>query len=354
MKLIHILIALTCYVYSTFAVSSFIEEGKRAELFEITDNKVPIIKITIPEEDYELMREKASIGAYNQGFTYNFQDFVSEAQSMFLSGIQPLQIMNFKVLFPDENLSESFPELNINDYGYPEIDVEEIMNGFDWDPAHYTYSNFGAAGYIYDFARTNSNFDIVKIVYRIINVDTENIEGLDPQVEYIIESYKKMFDDSDVNDFKTKNATMIVDINDEHRQFNEVTFSLGGVNTRYFQRPGFNIKIRGGDDLYGRTQLKLRSENSEPTILRTKLVTDIRNNLGLSTISANYVILYVNNDYLGLFILKDAIKSSWIESEFGEKDTKSLYKCEVGSYLTKDYSSTTCNNEDKKVKIKLN
>jgi len=133
-----------------------------------------------------------------------------------------------------------------------------------------------------------------------------------------------------------------------------VTFSLGGVNTRYFQRPGFNIKIRGGDDLYGRTQLKLRSENSEPTILRTKLVTDIRNNLGLSTISANYVILYVNNDYLGLFILKDAIKSSWIESEFGEKDTKSLYKCEVGSYLTKDYSSTTCNNEDKKVKIKLN
>jgi len=159
------------------------------------------------------MREKASIGAYNQGFTYNFQDFVSEVQSTFLSGISALQFINFKILFPDEDLSESFPELNINDLDNPEINVEEVMNGFDWDSAHYTYSNFGIRGYLRDFARTNSNFDVFKIAYRIINVDTKNIVGLDPQTEFILENFKKMFDDSDVKDFKTKNATMSVDIN---------------------------------------------------------------------------------------------------------------------------------------------
>jgi len=131
-----------------------------------------------------------------------------------------------------------------------------------------------------------------------------------------------------------------------------VTLSLGGVSTRYFQKPGFNIKIRGGDNLYGRSQLKFRSENTEPTVLRTKLVTDIRNNLGLSTISANYATVYVNNDFLGFFVLRDAFKPSWIESEFGEKDTKTLYKCENSSFLTMNYSSMTCINENEKIEDK--
>jgi len=352
MKLSHILIALTCCVYSTFTASSFIEEGKRAELFEITDNEVPVIKITIPEEDYELMRTKASIGAYVQSFSYYFKDILTEAYYLFKLGIEPLQIMNFKVLFPDENLSETFPELNINDLGYPEINVEEIMNGFDWDPTHYIDNDFGVGSYYLDIARTNSNFDFEKIIYKVISVKNEIVEELDPEVQNVIVNYKQMFGGLTINDFKTKNATMSVDINGEHKQFDKVTLSLGGVSTRYFQKPGFNIKIRGGDDLYGRTQLKLRSENSDPTVLRTKLVTDIRNNLGLSTISANYATVYVNNDFLGFFVLRDAFKPSWIESEFGEKDTKSLYKCEGGSYLTKDYSSVTCKNEDETIEDK--
>ena len=121
------------------------------------------------------------------------------------------------------------------------------------------------------------------------------------------------------------------------------------MSSRFLQKPGFNIKIRGEDNLYGLTQIRLRSDGNDPTLLRTKLVTDIRNKLGLSSISANYANVYVNDDFLGFFILRDAIKSSWIESEFGEKDTKSLYKCANYSYLTKDYSSVNCNNEDESV-----
>jgi len=348
MKLSHILIALTC-VYSTFASSSFIGEGKRAELFEITDNEVPVIKITIPKEDYQLMRMKASIGGVNENITFKFQDFIYETQYMMELALDVVQIMNFNVLFPGEDFSKTFPELNINKNGYPEIDSGKILNGFDWDPSHYVDNDFGVGKYFYAIDKTNSNFDFEKIISRIIDIKTENVEGIDPDTEAAVGAYKHVFDVPDLHDFKTKNATMSVDINGEHKQFNEVTFSLGGISSRFLQKPGFNIKIRGGDSLYGLTQIRLRSDRNDPTILRTKLVTDIRNKLGLSSISANYANVYVNDDFLGFFVLRDAIKSSWIEFEFGEKDTKSLYKCSNYSYLTKDYSSVNCNNEDESV-----
>jgi len=61
--------------------------------------------------------------------------------------------------------------------------------------------------------------------------------------------------------------------------------------------------------------------------MRTKLVSDIRNRIGMPSLSANYATLYINNEYLGLFIFTDLFKESWIEYVYGEKDTQLLYKC---------------------------
>jgi len=61
--------------------------------------------------------------------------------------------------------------------------------------------------------------------------------------------------------------------------------------------------------------------------MRTKLVSDIRNRVGMPSLSANYATLYINNEYLGLFIFTDLYKESWVEYVYGEKDTQSLYKC---------------------------
>jgi len=79
--------------------------------------------------------------------------------------------------------------------------------------------------------------------------------------------------------------------------------------------------------------------------MRTKLVSDIRNRIGLTSLSANYATLYINNEYLGLFILTDIYKESWIEYVYGEKDTQLLYKCNNGSI---DYNSRSgFENENK-------
>jgi len=86
---------------------------------------------------------------------------------------------------------------------------------------------------------------------------------------------------------------MIVELNNKSKEFNKINFSLGGSSSRTFAKQGFNIKIRGKDDLYGRNQFRLRPDSREATYLRSKLVCDMHNRLGLPSISAYYATLYI-------------------------------------------------------------
>jgi len=149
---------------------------------------------------------------------------------------------------------------------------------------------------------------------------------------------------------KVKDATLVVEINDTKKEFNKVTFDIGGSSARTYGRQGFNIKIRDSNkDLYGRTDFRIRSDPRDATYLRSKLCCDMLNRLGIPSISANYVKLYVNEEYFGFYIIMDAPKIPWIEQVFGEKDTKNLYKCkEGGNYLSLKISLDRCENEDDK------
>jgi len=150
---------------------------------------------------------------------------------------------------------------------------------------------------------------------------------------------------------KVKNATMVVEINDKEIEYNKVTFDLGGSSARTYGRQGFNIKIKDKNkNLYGRSQFRLRSDPREATYLRSKLCCDILNRMGAVSISANYVILYVNGKYFGFYVLMDAPKLPWVEQVFGEKETKNLYKCKKGgNFLTEASCAYTCENEDDEV-----
>ncbi|ORY20704.1 hypothetical protein LY90DRAFT_150503 [Neocallimastix californiae] len=138
--------------------------------------------------------------------------------------------------------------------------------------------------------------------------------------------YKFFFFFKKIKKIKNNNSSQEI-------SFNKITFSLGGQSSRTYSKPGFNLKIRGGKELFGRRQFKLRSDSSEPSYMRTKLMCDIHNKLGLPSISANYIKLYINDEFMGLYILTDAYKESWIEYVYGEKDTTNLYKCEYCDLL---------------------
>jgi hypothetical protein len=126
-----------------------------------------------------------------------------------------------------------------------------------------------------------------------------------------------------------------------------VTVALGGSSSRSFGKQGFNFKIRGKDDLYGRTQFRLRPDAREATFLRSKLVCDIHNRLGLPSISANYATLYINDEYMGFYILMDSIKLSWIEYEYNDPESTHLYQCkDLNNNLSVKTSSDGCVNEN--------
>jgi len=113
-------------------------------------------------------------------------------------------------------------------------------------------------------------------------------------------------------------------------------------------KPMYNIKIKNGQDLYGLKQFKLRPDIMDPTLLRTKLISDIRNRVGIKSISANYSLLYINDQFMGLYILTDLINLSWIKNTYCEKKTSTLYKCDRLDDFTLDYSDG-CKNKNEEI-----
>ena len=135
--------------------------------------------------------------------------------------------------------------------------------------------------------------------------------------------------------------------NSERKEFSKLTLKLGGRSSRSYGKPCYNIKIRNKDDLYGRTQFKIRSGSRDATFLRNKLACDIHNALGIPSISANYITLYINEDYLGFYIIMDAIKLSWVEFLYNDKNSTFLYKCDdVHNGISKKTAVKGCTNEN--------
>ncbi|OUM62204.1 hypothetical protein PIROE2DRAFT_11567, partial [Piromyces sp. E2] len=94
----------------------------------------------------------------------------------------------------------------------------------------------------------------------------------------------ELFKPSAIEDFKTKDASMVFKINGEEQKFSKVTFSIGGNSGSGYAKFGYNIKIRNNKkDLYGCTQFRVRGDPSDPSMIRNKLTTDIVNRMGIPT-----------------------------------------------------------------------
>jgi len=135
---------------------------------------------------------------------------------------------------------------------------------------------------------------------------------------------------------------------EETKEFQKVKFKVGGRSTRFFSKIGYNINIKDENDLYGARNLRLRAVTVDPSFLRDKMAYDLHNRIDLPCISANYVKLYINDVFMGLYLLRDAYKPQWIESYFGEKDTKHLYTCS-NQYSDHGNDFFKCINDDDSV-----
>ncbi|KAL6612363.1 coth protein-domain-containing protein [Neocallimastix sp. 'constans'] len=353
------IITLLFFVYGVLSVTPFVEQGKRAKIFELIDNNVPTIKVTIPETDFISLKEAATPHSYY--YKNGTFDIVQKCQYEINFVLNLLKNNNYKLNYPRYNISEILPELKIDNTGFSNIEVEKLMDNFDFDIGNATDSALALSNII---SNNESKFNLIKIWYTLYQLRSSDISNFDFHFELYLRylSYIKSTEPLEhalliqaivnlyIPDFKTKNALMTFELDGDIKIFKKVTFSLSGQNSRNYSKLNYNIKIKGGEDLYGRKQFKIRSDNSEPTFLRTKLIADIHNYIDLPSISANFANFYINDVYMGFYIITDSFKPSWINYIYGDEDTSNLYKCENTKNGLTTYKATYgCKNENDEV-----
>ncbi|OUM63343.1 hypothetical protein PIROE2DRAFT_10128 [Piromyces sp. E2] len=194
MKSLFILSTLL-YVFQVFSKTPFIEDGVRAELFELTDNNISCFNITLPPEEFILFKERANRNHYKgkgknssnnsseePGFfsdveieINNLDNELPRIQKNLLMILNNLKKFNLIEMYPQLNKNE-FPELLISDKGYCNFDIDTVYNGFEFESQAYYYQfldiNIYDGSYKYDLLvyQSNEKFRLLDILIRLANM----------------------------------------------------------------------------------------------------------------------------------------------------------------------------------------
>jgi len=147
--------------------------------------------------------------------------------------------------------------------------------------------------------------------------------------------------------YSTKISVNIT-VEDQVYNFEKVKLKLGGNSSKFAGKIGFNLKFNKQTFL-GRNNIHLRADYFDPTHLRSKLAIDLVNKWNIPTVQETYANVYINGNYLGFYMLLDAIKPGWITSMYHlpeDEEVKTLYACEgLKLQFNPDNVRSICKNE---------
>ncbi|KAF9413423.1 hypothetical protein BGZ94_000734 [Podila epigama] len=94
-----------------------------------------------------------------------------------------------------------------------------------------------------------------------------------------------------------------------------VSFGVSGKSSMEFKKQAFKFEFKKelNQTFFGRPSIKLRSETSDPTMMREKLYIDVLNAMGVPTQQGVWVRLYVNSKPVGLYLMVDDISKSFLK-----------------------------------------
>jgi uncharacterized protein (TIGR03437 family) len=111
--------------------------------------------------------------------------------------------------------------------------------------------------------------------------------------------------------------------------------SYRGAQTR--KKP-FRIKTNEfvkGQKIEGTGAFNLSNFWNDPSMVREPAYYDLSAALGLKTPRTNYARLYINDEYIGLYLLGEVINDDFLENHFGKGEHKgNLYKANIGAVFT--------------------
>ncbi|KAG0204456.1 hypothetical protein BGX28_003602 [Mortierella sp. GBA30] len=105
-----------------------------------------------------------------------------------------------------------------------------------------------------------------------------------------------------------------------------ITFKTSGKSSKEFQKQAykFSFDTNYNQSFFSRPNIKLRSEATDPTIMRERLYIDMLNAVGVPTQQGQYVRLFVNNQPYGLYLMVDDIKKSFIKQTVHQGDANAI------------------------------
>ncbi|MBC8490296.1 MAG: CotH kinase family protein [Bacteroidetes bacterium] len=109
----------------------------------------------------------------------------------------------------------------------------------------------------------------------------------------------------------------------------DVGFRLRGNTSRWAAKKSFKVsfnKFEPGRKYYGLEKLNLNGEHNDPSVIRAKLCWDLLREFDIPAPRSNHVLVYINNNYYGLYINVEHIDEEFVDSRFGNQDGN-LYKC---------------------------
>ncbi|KAF9027363.1 hypothetical protein BGZ52_003750 [Haplosporangium bisporale] len=110
----------------------------------------------------------------------------------------------------------------------------------------------------------------------------------------------------------------------ENVKVSNVKLELSGGQTRSYSKLPYKFKFPKDHNLLNINILKLRSAETDPTMIREKLYIDILNTLGVPAPQAAYVRLFFNQKPVGLYVAEEEMKKHWLTTVLHPKNNNTL------------------------------
>jgi len=170
---------------------------------------------------------------------------------------------------------------------------------------------FALPGFTY--SQNNTLFDDSRVssVYIDISVDSLAVIMTDVLSDHYFKA-QFIFDDGQGND-----------------TLQDVGFRLRGNTSRYAQKKSFKISFNeyvSGRKYQGVKKINLNAQHNDPSMIREKLFYDLWEKAGMKERRTNFVKLYINQVYYGLYTNLEEMEKEWLTNVY-ENNQGNLYKC---------------------------
>lgn len=115
-----------------------------------------------------------------------------------------------------------------------------------------------------------------------------------------------------------------------------VGIRIRGNTSRDAEKKSFKISFNEyvkGKNFYGVEKLNVNGEHNDPSIIRSKLCWDLFQKSGLKSSRAAHAAVYINGNYMGLYISVEHIDEEFVKKNFTDA-TGNLWKCLYPADLT--------------------